>query len=60
MIRLKNETVLKVLNRYIKGLNAMYIEELGGTCPQCAEHYKFDMLALSQAIEIIQKERSNT
>ena len=57
---MKRETVLKVLKRYIKGLNVMYVEELNGDYPKLAEHYKFDIEALTQAIKIIEKEGSNT
>ena len=53
---MKRELVIKVLNRYAKGLNAMQLEALSDDMPKDAERYRFDARALEQAINIIKKE----
>lgn len=55
---LKRETVIKVLKRYAKGLIVMEKEAEKENFPKDEERYRFDAMAMEQAIKMI--ERSNT
>lgn len=55
---MKKETVLKKLNHYVKSLAFMEQESLMLNERVDAEQYRFDRLALEEAMKII--ERSNT
>ena len=51
---MKDKTVVKVLQRYAKGLQAMENEAISQDEPKDAEHYRFDKDVMYRAIEIIE------
>ena len=55
-VKMKRETIIKVLNRYCKGLYAMEQEAITTGESIGIEHYRFDKKAIEEAIEIIGKE----
>ena len=52
---MKKETVMKVLNRYCKGLAAMEKQALFDKEENDAKQYHFDMCALKKAIKLIER-----
>ena len=56
---MQTETVIKVLNRYVKGLKMMRDTALAQGDIFCSNQYEFDRLAIEQAMNEL-KERSNT
>lgn len=55
---MKQETVVKILKRYVKGLSVMEQESISQGNTIDAEHYMVDRKAFEQAIKFV--ERSNT
>lgn len=51
---MKDETVIKVLKRYAKGLQCMENEATMQDEPKDAERYRFDKEVMCRAIEIIE------
>lgn len=54
---MKTKTVIKLLNKYVKGLTLLEKEAISNNENADAEHYKFDRAALEYAIKCV--ERSN-
>lgn len=52
---MKKETVIKVLNRYCKGLAAMEKQALFDKEENDAKQYHFDMCALKEAVKLIER-----
>lgn len=50
---MKSETVIKVLNRYIKGLDSMRQQAWMDGGNQDAKQYEFDLRAIEQARDFI-------
>lgn len=55
---MKKETCIKIMQRYIKGLETMEIEARTNGDIADAEHYQMDKSAFTQAVKTM--ERSNT
>lgn len=53
VIIMKTETVVKVLRRYVKGLQAMENEAVMESSGD-AKQYRFDKIALEQALEMLE------
>lgn len=53
MIIIKTETMIKVLNRYIKGLDSMWQQALLQDEKQDANHYEFDLRVLEKVRDIV-------
>lgn len=51
---MKDKTVVKVLQRYAKGLQAMENEANIQNEPKDAERYRFDKEVMNRAIEIVE------